>query len=119
MLSSRLVAVTMTSSRRPFSSSSTVCANSEGLLINETVVATIETKFFLKGFINPAEALDTGVIETQKFIDDALTPANKLGMPGLLNVRFVSSDLVPLDVSNDNVVRSDVVFACDGIINLG
>lgn len=65
---------------------------------------------FLKGFRNPAEAIDQGLTEANTIMSDLLDPLNRLQTNGLKDIRPVSIDVSPVSESNDNAVVVSLEF---------
>jgi len=86
---------------------------------DQTMIAQITVRLFFKGFRNSAQAIDAAASSTSAFIKDALCPANRLTIgDDITNMRVLAVDVVPLDDSNDNAARADMLFGADVVLNL-
>jgi len=80
--------------------------------------ASINVKVFFKGFREPKEALDEAMIQGDNILAAVLKPSTRNAGATLKNVNFDSLEAVPMDVSNDNVVRLEIGFTCDLLLPL-
>jgi len=63
----------------------------------------VELRLYLKGFANPASAIDDSILEGQRIICDVTKVTNANGID-VKDVTFVSMEPTPKGVSNDNIV---------------
>lgn len=82
--------------------SGTVSQNSQ----NQTVVdmvSPITIRLFLKGFRDPASAIDESIYEGERIICECVSAANA-NNESIKDVQFLNMEPQPLDESNDNTV---------------
>jgi hypothetical protein len=70
----------------------------------------LTVSIFLKGFRDPAEAIDLGLDAGQEILEDILSPAQRLQTDGLKDIRPGSIAVRPLADSNDNTVVVEMEF---------
>lgn len=80
--------------------------------------ASINIKVFFKGFRSPKDALDEAMIQGDNILAASLKPSTRNAGATLKNVNFDSLEAVPMDISNDNVVRLEIGFTCDLLLPL-
>jgi hypothetical protein len=71
---------------------------------NQSIIdasAAVTVRVFLKGYLDPAEAIDNGIDLGQTIICDIVNPINANGSL-VKNVDFSSMAIEPYDQSNDN-----------------
>lgn len=71
----------------------------------------VSIKTFIKGYAQPKDALDKAMERLDAILKEVLKPSNRVtGTGGLRNVLFLSSEILPMAESQDNVVLVNVVF---------
>jgi len=86
---------------------------------NQTVVDLsypITIRLFLKGFRNPAIAIDESIFEGEKIILECVNAVNANTL-SIKNVMFLNMEPQPLDVSNDNIVVLLLSFEARVLLN--
>lgn len=73
-------------------------------------------RVYLKGFRDPASAIDDAVEQGEAIICD-VTDANNAHGQGIKDVQFVSFEPVPKDVTNDNIVLLELSFVARVILD--
>lgn len=76
----------------------------------------VRLRVFLKGYRNPKEAVDLGVILSDAIVKEACKPSNRLTQPSIKNVLPSVINVQALTESNDNVALLDLTFNCEVII---
>lgn len=71
----------------------------------------ITINFFFKGYRYPALAIDTALSSSETILLDVLKAENRIG-DDLINVRLISLNHFELDDSNDNAIRTEMIFSC-------
>lgn len=74
-------------------------------------------RVFLKGFRNPADAIDRAMALYEEILESALSE-DRLGCD-IKNVFLNTMQILPLDPTNDNSVILEVTFTCLIIIKTG
>lgn len=68
-------------------------------------------RIFLKGYRDPASAIDSSILLSENFIKNCCKPENSNTQgTGLINVIFDSGRQLPVGPSNDNLVMSELNF---------
>lgn len=68
-------------------------------------------RMFLKGYRDPASAIDSAVKMTEDLIKEVVTAKNRLTQPnGIKNVHLDSFNFEVADQTNDNLVIASVTF---------
>ena len=81
--------------------------------------ASVTVRIFLKGYRDPASAIDSVVTLAENLVKNACKVANSLTQTsGIKNVMFESFRAIPLGASNDNLVIGEVNFRVNLALNL-
>lgn len=86
----------------------TISTNSVSHTIND-LAYPVTIRLYLKGFRDPAQAIDDSITEGERIINDVTSVANSNGQ-GIKEVRFSSMEPTPKDVANDNIVLLVMTF---------
>lgn len=78
---------------------------------SQDVDQDIVLRVFLKGYRNPADAIDSAMTAKDTIIEDILDSDNRLGAV-VKNVYYNNSQINPLDETNDNAVVLEISFIC-------
>lgn len=79
--------------------------------LDQQIYFPITFRFFLKGFRDPASAIDSAILLSENLIKNCCKPENSLTQgTGLTNVIFDSGRQLPVGPSNDNLVMSELNF---------
>lgn len=80
--------------------------------------ADVTIRLFLKGFRDPAAAIDSGISFGQAALCDIIDPKNANGVTvGIKNVDFNNMLVTPAAVSNDNSVVVEMDFTVRVFLN--
>lgn len=82
---------------------------------SQDVDQDITLRLFLKGYRDPASAIDTAMTAQDTILEDLLSSNNRLGTT-LKNVYFNNSQILPLDETNDNAVILEINLICRIVI---
>lgn len=78
---------------------------------SQDVDQDITLRVFLKGYRDPASAIDDALSTEDTILEDILDSDNRLGAT-LKNVYFNNSQILPLDETNDNAVILEINLIC-------
>ena len=71
----------------------------------------VVTRVFLKGYRNPAEAIDEAVKNLELILESVLDSSTRLGTD-IKNIYYINHNILPLSDSNDNAVILEITFSC-------
>lgn len=69
----------------------------------------VTVRLYLKGFRNPATAIDDSIFEGERIVCD-VTKVENANAEGVKDVQVVSLEPIPKDETNDNIVLLVMVF---------
>lgn len=72
----------------------------------------VRLRVFVKGYRNPKEAVDLGLVLSDAIVKEVCKPSNRLTQPLLKNVLPSVINVQALAESNDNVALVDLNFNC-------
>lgn len=79
---------------------------------------TFTVRVFLKGFRDPQDGIDRGWAKGQAIVQECLKASNRATQAGIKNVQLLTFAVEPLDVSNDNVVRTVLSFTVTIVLDI-
>ncbi len=77
----------------------------------------VTLRLFVKGFRNPAQAIDDAIVFYESILCEVLDPANRLGTL-IQNVTPGSTSILPLSDNNDNAVILEMEFTARVFLNV-
>ena len=83
--------------------------------LDQELNASITIKIHIKGYLDPALAIDTAVQEGEEVIKESVLSTNRIGIP-IKNVIFESMEIEPLNQNDDNSVTISMDFTCFVIV---
>lgn len=78
---------------------------------SQDVDQDIILRIFLKGYRDPASAIDNAMTAKDTILEDILASENRLGAT-VKNVYYNNSQINPIDESNDNALVLEISFIC-------
>ncbi len=86
-------------------------------MTNYDISSPVTLRLFIKGFRDPAQAIDNAISSYETILCDVLKPANRLGTL-IQNVSPGSTSILPLSDNNDNAVILEMEFTARVFLNV-
>jgi hypothetical protein len=87
--------------------------NDQEIVFNQTV------RIFVKGFRDPASAIDSAIKMTEDLIKESVSPKNRLTQSdGIKNIVLDGFSFEQMDQSNDNLVVASITFRINTVLGL-
>lgn len=85
---------------------------------DQEITWPVTVRIFIKGFRNPAAAIDSAAVLTDSLVKESCKVSNRGTQASIKNVFFESMTVSPVDDTNDNLVVASVTFRTLVILNV-